>query len=308
MPLSVAIAVASRDRPQSLATLLRALAQATPPEGALEVVIADTGAAASVRPPPDYPVPIRVLREPSGWRSRGLNAVLAAVQADLVIVFDDDTVPVPGAVRAYADAAGRYGPGWFFGGPHVGVDADQRPIPDPGPWREILPRSVRGLDLGADEVAVREPLFLGFNMAAFAADLRRAGGFPDYLGANPDTPLRGDETVLQQRMLGAGLAGVYLPGARVAHLVPPAHRTFAFALDRARQTGASRVLAEARETDPGRPPRPLVELARAAAAAARWATAAAAGRPAERRLRLRYDMHRDWGRVQAALRARRGRP
>jgi len=165
---------------------------------------------------------------------------------------------------------------------------------------------VRGYDLGEAEVTVRTSHFVGFNMAAFRADLLRVGGFPEYLGPNPEFPVSACETICLERLLAREMWGVFIGAARVSYYVPAKNRTPGFALARARMTGKGRALAETFEDAAAAPPRVDAELGVAALSALRWAAAVIRLRPRAERFHRLYDLHRDLGRFQGAWRARRG--
>ena len=82
-----------------------------------------------------------------------------------------------------------------------------------------------------------EPRFIGLNWAAYSRDLRAVGGFSERLGPGGSSGSPGHETDMQERLLAAGLRGLYVPGALVWHYVPRGRCSPAWALERAKRTG-----------------------------------------------------------------------
>jgi hypothetical protein len=79
---------------------------------------------------------------------------------------------------------------------------------------------------------VNSAAFLGFNWAAFAKDIRAAGGFDPDRGPGSPTGSTGQETDMQRRLLAAGLGGIYVPDAKVWHYIAADRSTAAWALER----------------------------------------------------------------------------
>ena len=165
-------------------------------------------------------------------KSHALNRAMEVVGDGLVVFFDDDVVPVRGALQAYAAAAGVRREGAFFGGP-VAPDFEEAP---PAWLLEYLPDSARGW-AAHDGDEVTPDRFLGLNWAAFSADIRRAGGFDPRFGPGAETGSTGQETDMQVRMLRRGVEPVYVEGARVSHYVPRSRCTPEWALRRAVRDG-----------------------------------------------------------------------
>jgi len=98
-PLTGAVVIATRDRPDDLLRCLRALhAQTRAP---LEIVVVDDGS----EPPVDAPalrgnVPVRVLRTDGVGPASARNVGMRATLADVVIFTDDDTIAAPRWVQA----------------------------------------------------------------------------------------------------------------------------------------------------------------------------------------------------------------
>jgi GT2 family glycosyltransferase len=168
-------------------------------------------------------------------KSLALNRALATVAGSLV-VFTDDDVQVPGdTLLAYARAAVGISGGEFYGGPIV---PQYEAEPPPNWLRPLLPRSAAGWRLDvATKTAIRQPEFIGPNMAAFANDVLRVGGFDTRLGPGRQMQSPGEDTEIQVRLLANGVRGYYLPDAPIQHWVRAGACGVEFAITRAERNG-----------------------------------------------------------------------
>ena len=156
----------------------------------------------------------RYLHHGRANKSAALNAALAGVpDGALCVFFDDDVRVEPDVLLRYEAIGERTGPGTFMGG-SVRCDYD---MPPPDWLVPLLPLSARGLDLaGADANA----LYLGFNWAAYAGDIREAGGFDPNYGPGAPTNATGQESNMEGRLLLLGCRMVNVSSAVVHHHVP----------------------------------------------------------------------------------------
>lgn len=180
---------------------------------------------------------LRYLHVPPANKCAALNAALERVDEGLVYFTDDDVRFDPEVLCAFADAAQGVSAGQFYGGP-TGTDYEDEP---PGWLRPYLPASARGWALNGIE-AERQKWFLGFNWAAFAQDIKSAGGFNDRYGPGASSGSTGDEKDMQMRLVEHGVARVFVPGALVWHHVPLKRSTAAWVLERNFRDGVFRGL------------------------------------------------------------------
>ena len=182
---------------------------------------------------PQHPAAgFRYLHHPRANKSAALNAALAEVPDDALVVFFDDDVRVdPGVLETYAEAA-RGTERAFFGGT-TRVDYE---TPPPAWLVRALPLSARGMDVGA---ADWPGWFLGFNWAARAGDLRAVGGFDPDVGPGSPTGALGQETTMQNVLKAAGLVAVPVPAAAVWHYVPARRASQEWVIRRRYQLGVS---------------------------------------------------------------------
>lgn len=177
-------------------------------------------------------LPLEYRYTPVGSKSAALNLVLGECSGEFVVFFDDDVRIDPGCVRAYAAAAAGKSGGEFYAG-RCEVDYD---VPPPEWLKPYLPYSAKGWSYGSEVRELKEPLALGFNWAAFADDLKRAGNFNADIGPGRLISV-GEETDLQKIMFSQGVKGIYLPDAVVWHHVPADRCSLDWTLERNRRMG-----------------------------------------------------------------------
>ncbi len=212
--LSVAIATAGR--PDLLRRTLQSLAACTKPAGYFETVVVENGTrgqAEQVVAEFRSSLNARYLYVARANKSAALNAALESGNFGLVFFTDDDVWVESETLAAYERAAREIAGGCFFGGATVA----EYEAPPPEWLVNYLPRSAREWHWQGPGNEVTGPGFLGFNWAAFASDLRAAGGFD--VSRGPGTESTGQETDMQRRLLASGLKGIYVGEAVVRHFV-----------------------------------------------------------------------------------------
>lgn len=178
-------------------------------------------------------LPVEYLYLPPGNKSAALNFAMHDLDDELVVFFDDDVRVAPGTLAAYATCLDWAGTKHFFGGP-FGCDYD---VPPP-PWLvRFLPVSARGWNSPEGRGFARDLAFIGFNWAAFAADIRTLGGFDLRVGPGGEAGASGQESDMQVRLQAAGFAPRYVPDAMVWHYVPASRCSPSWALGRIRRQG-----------------------------------------------------------------------
>jgi cellulose synthase/poly-beta-1,6-N-acetylglucosamine synthase-like glycosyltransferase len=238
------ILIATAGRPTLLARTLESLASCARPSGFRETIVVENGGqngAEDIVRSFASRLNTRYLYVPDGNKSRALNEALATMGEGLVFFTDDDVRLTPDTLIRYAEAA--YTPdtvpsGRFFGGP-TEVDYETEP---PAWLQRFFPLSARGWE--PDAAAQRSPdlEFLGFNWAAFACDIRNAGGFNPLRGPGAASGSTGQETEMQARLRAAGARPIYIPEARVWHHVPADRSSPEWAVARAFRHGVQAAL------------------------------------------------------------------
>jgi glycosyltransferase involved in cell wall biosynthesis len=218
------VIVATRDRAPLLADTLDALSRQVSPGCPFEILVVDNGsvdgtsavvAAAAER----ACMPVVYLSEPKPGKSHALNTAVAHARGDLLVFTDDDVLPLPGWLAAYARAfsetgadyaAGRILPLWEAPPPRWLTPAlhGVLAIPDGGTKRLTL----EGMH---DQI-----MPIGANMAIRRCVLDCIGPWNPQLGKLKNTLRTGEDHEFGLRLLAAGFAGVYEPQASVLHRVP----------------------------------------------------------------------------------------
>lgn len=298
-----AVVIATHRRERLLRRTLNSLASASVPGAVREVLVVENGGAHGARDvvePFAGRLPVRYLLLDEGNKCKALNLALAQSATDLIYFLDDDVRIDEGAVVAYMEAAGRYGPGHHFAGP---LEAEWEV--EPPDWlKPYLPPSAVGWDKGDEERYYDRPHFIGSNWAAFRADMLAVGGFSEHIG--PGSPLGaiGDEMELQQRLLDAGGRGVYLPSARAWHHVPRSDSDFDWARRRQQITGRTYGVLGWRPEE-GPIPEGLAGLLRLGVLSLKVAVARTIGWSEERRAYLEMTRARTSGYLKGRRLARR---
>jgi GT2 family glycosyltransferase len=163
-------------------------------------------------------LPLRRLFEHRQGLSHARNTAIQAARGELILWTDDDVLVDAGWLTAYVDAARRWPAAAYFGG--LIKPLYEAPPPQ---WVEDNLRLLEGVlvirDLGSVEApfGVRESPF-GANMA-FRRGVLDDQAFDPSLGRNGQACLLGEEVALVARLRAQGLQGVWVPSAKVRHLV-----------------------------------------------------------------------------------------
>jgi len=241
------IVIVTCNRAPLLARTLQTLSLCHFPENLRRVIVVENGAtftAGELVASFATTLPIEYRQFPHASKCGALNSALDETRNEFVIFFDDDVRIHEKTLLAYAEAAGGRRGGAFFGGRCL-VDYEE----PPEQWlKRYLPASARGWSLGSEMCPLQSPNALGFNWAAFSADLRSVGNFDERCG--PGTDANGDERNVQERMLRRGIKGYFVPNATVWHHIPRERCSPAWALQQALRNarGAGLALAEDRRS------------------------------------------------------------
>lgn len=167
-------------------------------------------------------------------KSAALNFGLQYIPAPSLVFFtDDDVIFSKQLLVEYVQAANKSDNGnrYFFGGPTF-----PRYEREPPKWiKSSLPPSAKGYVYQEDKF--KESLFLGFNWAAYAKDIKAAGGFDPNYGPGTVPKRTGQETDMQNRLLIKGLKEIYVPHAEIWHYVPAERIKLKWLLKRKYQGG-----------------------------------------------------------------------
>lgn len=231
--MKLSVIIATHQRPDSIARLLRCLA----PQVAgreREIIVAENGTPEPSALGADLP-PLTHLHEPRAGKCRIQNRAITAASGAILVFLDDDVAP--GA--HYLDAVEEF----FAAHPEFAAMAG-RVAPADDPIKKAGERWVY-LDLpiferGENAVEVRG--VIGANMAFRAEAIARVGPFDERLG--PGAGGHEEETEMSARLRRAGYKIGYAPKAIVYHEVDPARADRQRFIRVSRERGRCRMLHE----------------------------------------------------------------
>ena len=206
---SCSVVIATRDRPQRLATCLESLAAQDYPRERFEVIVVDDGGHSrldQVAARYGERLRLQALERPFGGRSAARNEGAARASGELIAFTDDDTEPAPGWLRALATSH-EAAPGDALGGRTVST-SDTSPYARAG---DLI------LDLAYAHQNGRLPpearFFAANNLALPADRFRAVGGFNTRLQISEDRELC-------DRWAERGFGMTFVPEAVVRHATP----------------------------------------------------------------------------------------
>jgi len=239
--LDVSVLIATRDRAVLLAQTLSHLARQQLEGLRWEVLVVDNGsrdATSQVLARTGRQLPLVALAEPKPGKNRALNRAVAAARGQLLIFADDDIIAPPHWVTALCGAAQRWPDDSIFGG----QIAPLFPAGTPD-WLAAPGFAYAGMAFGYYSLPVPEgPV----DIAPFGANLalRRSlfatTCYCEAIGPQDGDYIMGSETELLLRLQSQGHRFIYVPAARVQHVVQPHQVTRRFLMKRAVRAGRSR--------------------------------------------------------------------
>jgi glycosyltransferase involved in cell wall biosynthesis len=203
------VVIATRDRPQRLASCLESLAAQDYPRERFEVIVVDDGGDSQLDQMTRryrQRLELSILRRRFAGRSAARNQGVAQACGQLVAFTDDDSEPDPGWLRALATRHAAV-PGHALGGSTVSMSATN-------PYARI---SGLILDLAYRHQSGRLPrgarFFAANNLALPADRFRMLGGFNPQLRVSEDRELC-------DRWVEHGFGMTFVPEAVIRHATP----------------------------------------------------------------------------------------
>jgi len=218
----ISVILATHNGAEVLERSLAAMAALRRPAGGAEVIAVDnasTDATAEILRAHAAKVPLTVLHEPRRGKSFALNRGLAAASGDLLVFTDDDVLPDPDWLEAYAEAARRHPECRLF----AGQVRHQWDAPPPR-WLDYLAGA--GLSFGGTPLDREEgPISYGqvkganFMVPRWALGETRFCEAPGVNYTGTHTSAGGVDTRFALDILGREGAAWFVPEARLRHIV-----------------------------------------------------------------------------------------
>lgn len=221
----ISVIIATRDRAPLLRETLEAIAAQESVGVPFELIVVDNAstdatpdvvASASLR----LPLDIQYVHEPRPGKSNALNTAVRHARGDVLVFTDDDVLPEPGWLGAFARATadpkvdfatGRILPRWESTPPSWVSPRlyGALSVADAGPERLRLGKGIN-----------TDVMPMGGNLAIRRHVVGQIGGWNPDLGSLKGTLRTGEDHEFALKMFEAGLAGLYEPEAVVRHRVP----------------------------------------------------------------------------------------
>jgi glycosyltransferase involved in cell wall biosynthesis len=208
---SFTVVVPTRGRPEPLTACMEALARLDYPTDRFEAVVVDDGSAAPIEPLGRGPEALRVVRQPHAGPAAARNTGAAHADGEFLAFTDDDCLPRPDWLRAFA-VAFQATPDHLLGGRTVNA------LPA-NPFASASQQLIDYLYEYYDGSEGRARLFTSNNMAV------RRSRFMDARGFDTRFPRAGGEDREFCHRWGGGRA-TYVPDAVVDHAHDLTLRTF----------------------------------------------------------------------------------
>jgi GT2 family glycosyltransferase len=224
------VIVATFERPQMLALTLKSLRDAPVPVGLdVRVTVVDNDPSDETRQvvadfSDAFGDRLSYIRERRRGKSYALNTAIKLTDGGLIGMIDDDEEVDPGwyaqIVHAFRDDRVD-----FIGGPCL-----PRWGAVPPTWLPATYRGVIGYVDDGDRVMVfgkdAPGILMGGNAVVRRRVLQRVGQYSPALGPRPERRMMsGEDEDLYARLISAGAYGLYVPGLKIYHYVPPERLT-----------------------------------------------------------------------------------
>jgi len=255
MCVDISILIATRNRRSSLEQQFMAFEEMDTEGLTFEIIAVDNGSTDGT-----YEwlkemasrLPVKALREPRPGKNVALNRALPEASGRLMLFTDDDTLPVPGWIRDYRLAMDRWPGQNIFCGPIEPRFPRQTHNELFNPAFRYASEMFSSFAPAVDEGVITNLPF-GPNFAVRSRILR-SYRFCENIGPSDDPKYTmGSETELLLRLTAGGEKSVYLPGAKVSHIIRPEQITLRWLKGRGFRFGRSVArLLDDRDTTPPR--------------------------------------------------------
>ena len=249
--------ICTRNRWQQLRRVLEsAAAMAVPDDLSWELVLVDNGSTDDTRDVArsfSDRLPIRYVFEARAGLSNARNRGVSEALGGYICWTDDDVLIDPHWLQAYVSAFRRHPDAAVFGGLI-------EPLPEtqlPAWWRnnvELLASILAKRDFGPDEIPLCvavDKVPYGANFAVRTAEQRQIA-YDACLGVGPGFNRLGEETDVIEALLQAG-TGVWVPDAKVKHIIPAHRLTMSYVAKYYRAVGETDAYLDQRRRQGGSP-------------------------------------------------------
>ena len=241
------VLIASHNGADTFGRTLSRLCEIDVPAGGWKLVIvnnASTDATESIALSYSDRLPIDYVVEPRLGKSTAMNIGFERVAGDLVIMTDDDVLPERDWLMQFRAAAERYPDAMVFGGAVEPDFASPPPAWLAGTgWMNVL---FAASDASEPEGAMEARMLLGPNMALRSAALKSGVRFDERRLVGP-MGLLGDETEFGLALDARGYLAVFVPSAKVRHIVHGDQLRWRWMLNRFYRHGKAMYLTHLRE-------------------------------------------------------------
>lgn len=205
---------------KTLPLMLEACCRLDEPAGGWKLVIVDNGSTdRTTEIIQGYAgrLPLTYLREPVLGKNAALNTGLAAVAGDVVVLTDDDVIPMQDWLVRMRAAVEAHPDHQIFGGTVL----PRWEVPPPSwiiSWVPLGP-AYTVLNPQDEPGSTNESRIFGPNMAVRTEVFRAGHRFDPAIGPRGSNYPMGSETEFVRRLLAAGCTAWYEPGAVVEHFI-----------------------------------------------------------------------------------------
>lgn len=231
----ISVVVCTRNRAAQLEQFLTSMAALKVPAGLMwEVVVVDNGSTDNTAEVVEQfadRLPVRRAFEPEAGLSNARNRGVAEARGAYICWTDDDVELDDGWLAAYAAAFKRHPEADLFGGRILPVLEDPTPewfgrLAHRWPLTPLLAeRNFGDQPQPLDFAAGRIPW--GANYAV-RTSVQRRHAYDPKLGVSPLQKRLGEEAEVIFRIMSAGGAGWWVPGATVHHIIPAKRQSLAY--------------------------------------------------------------------------------
>ncbi len=224
------VIVCTWNRARSLARTLSSMTEliAAPSDG-WEVLVIDNGSQDDTQEVVrtfERRLPIRIAHEPRLGVAHARNAGVDRARGELLLFTDDDVLVDPAWLRAYVEAAERSDADYFGG--HIDAAFEETPPR----WLRQNARAFRPMLCAVDLSTRGGPIGpndqpFGPNMAYRRSALENTR-FDPAVGRRGTNHVRGSDVAIIETLRHRGARGLWVPAAKVRHVIPPERATLRY--------------------------------------------------------------------------------